>query len=105
MSVATTPLFVCFLLHPNAILYVVMARYEGSPKDFLALLDWVKEKCVPLVRELRFDNAEALTEEGLPFLVLFKHKDDEESLIDFTKIIDAELREDRERVNFLHADG
>lgn len=34
------------------------------------------DKCVPLVREITFENAEELTEEGLPFLILFRHADD-----------------------------
>lgn len=31
---------------------------------------------MPLVREITFENAEELTEEGLPFLILFRHPDD-----------------------------
>lgn len=36
-------------------------------------------RCVPLVREITFENAEELTEEGLPFMILFHRpgKDDE----------------------------
>lgn len=30
------------------------------------------DKCIPLVREITFENAEELTEEGLPFLILFR---------------------------------
>lgn len=33
---------------------------------------WLTDKCVPLVREITFENAEELTEEGLPFLILFR---------------------------------
>ena len=32
---------------------------------------WAADKCTPLVREITFENAEELTEEGLPFLILF----------------------------------
>jgi hypothetical protein len=31
---------------------------------------WAADKCTPLVREITFENAEELTEEGLPFLIL-----------------------------------
>lgn len=31
---------------------------------------------MPLVREITFENAEELTEEGLPFLLLFRRPDD-----------------------------
>ncbi|CAJ0562861.1 unnamed protein product, partial [Mesorhabditis spiculigera] len=40
---------------------------------------WLAERCVPLVREITFENAEELTEENLPFLILFRHPDDKHS--------------------------
>ena len=41
---------------------------------------WAHDKCIPLVREITFQNGEELTEEGLPFLILFHKKDDTQSL-------------------------
>ena len=32
--------------------------YRGAAADHNALLQWANEKCVPLVRELTFENAE-----------------------------------------------
>ena len=41
---------------------------------------WAHDKCIPLVREITFTNGEELTEEGLPFLILFHKRDDTQSL-------------------------
>ena len=34
--------------------------YHGAATDHNALLQWANEKCVPLVRELTFENAEVI---------------------------------------------
>lgn len=49
------------------------------------------DKCIPLVRELTFENAEELTEEGLPFLILFRSMNDPESANIFTEQVLREL--------------
>lgn len=41
--------------------------------------NWITDKCVPLVREVTFDNVEELTEDGLPFLLFFRDPEDKES--------------------------
>lgn len=65
--------------------------YKGSLSNFDELNTWAQEKCVPLVREITFENAEELTEEGLPFLILFHKPDDTESIKDYKAIIDNDL--------------
>merc|ERR1719318_497583 len=50
--------------------------YTGELRNVETFLAWAQEKCNPLVREITFENAEELTEEGLPFLILFHHPDD-----------------------------
>jgi endoplasmic reticulum resident protein 44 len=50
---------------------------------------------VPLVREITFDNAEELTDEGLPLLVLFHHIDDRQSLPLFERQLDKQLLHER----------
>ncbi|CAD6197862.1 unnamed protein product [Caenorhabditis auriculariae] len=50
--------------------------YGGDLQNFEDLKKFASDVCVPLVREITFNNAEELTEEGLPFLILFKHPDD-----------------------------
>ena len=36
----------------------------GKVTDQVALSQWVKSNCVPVVREITFENGEELTEEG-----------------------------------------
>ncbi len=56
---------------------------------------WAADKCTPLVREITFENAEELTEEGLPFLILFHHPDDTDSIKEFTDVVQTELLGDK----------
>lgn len=65
--------------------------YKGHVNNMEELNKWVLEKCVPLVREITFENAEELTEEGLPFLILFFRPGDTESVKDYKAIIENEL--------------
>ena len=58
---------------------------------------WAVDKCTPLVREITFENAEELTEEGLPFLILFHHPDDNASIKRFTDMVQRELMEDKRK--------
>ena len=59
----------------------------------------------PLVREITFENAEELTEEGLPFLILFHHPDDTQSVKDYNDLVKRELMGEKSQVTFLTADG
>ncbi|EDW37878.1 GL21325 [Drosophila persimilis] len=79
--------------------------YTGSLQNFDELKIWIQEKCVPLVREITFENAEELTEEGLPFLILFHRPDDLNSIKDYKSIIERQLLDEKQNVNFLTADG
>lgn len=63
------------------------------------------DKCIPLVREITFENAEELTEEGLPFLILFRRNDDENSLEMFKKEVLSQLHDQKSAINCLYADG
>ncbi|KAJ8940497.1 hypothetical protein NQ318_004436 [Aromia moschata] len=65
----------------------------------------IAEKCVPLVREITFENAEELTEEGLPFLILFHDSNDKESIKRFNEIVQTDLISEKQSINFLTADG
>ncbi|XP_045518959.1 endoplasmic reticulum resident protein 44 [Pieris brassicae] len=79
--------------------------YTGSLLDFDQLHSWVQKKCIPLVREITFENAEELTEEGLPFLILFYHPDHPESIKKYKEVVSLELESEKQNVNFLTADG
>uniref|UniRef100_UPI00358F539F endoplasmic reticulum resident protein 44 isoform X2 n=1 Tax=Myxine glutinosa TaxID=7769 RepID=UPI00358F539F len=77
--------------------------FLGTLKNFELLLAWTQDKCVPLVREITFENGEELTEEGLPFLILFHNKDDEETLQRFQQEVARQLIGEKGSINFLHA--
>ncbi len=97
--------------------------YIGSVNELESLTTWSREKCIPLVREITFSNAEELTEEGLPFLILFHKADDHESVTLFEREVAKQLLNERCKdkfysekkiffcllllasINCLHADG
>lgn len=58
---------------------------------------WVQDKCVPLVREITFENAEELTEEGLPFLILFHKPDDTVFIKDYKAVIEQQLLSEKRK--------
>uniref|UniRef100_A0A672R6H1 Endoplasmic reticulum resident protein 44-like n=1 Tax=Sinocyclocheilus grahami TaxID=75366 RepID=A0A672R6H1_SINGR len=78
--------------------------YMGSLTNFDLSYTWTQDKCVPLVREITFENGEELTEEGIPFLILFHQKDDTDSLEKFQQEVARQLISEKGSINFLHAD-
>eukprot|EP01137_Pigoraptor_chileana_P036461 Opistho-2@32092 len=78
--------------------------YDG-PESKDELKKWASELCHPLVREITFENAEALTEEGLPFLILFHLPDEKKSVTDFTNVIKARFTQLKGTMNFITADA
>lgn len=81
------------------------ASYDGDKGNTDALLEWATEHCSPLVREITFQNGEELTEEGLPFLILFYSPDDHSPVSEFTKAVKERLAGERGQINFITADG
>ncbi|XP_011872161.1 PREDICTED: endoplasmic reticulum resident protein 44 isoform X2 [Vollenhovia emeryi] len=79
--------------------------YKGSLSVYDELNVWAQEKCVPFVREITFENAEELTEEGLPFLILFHAPDDLQSVKQYKSIVTKSLLSEKQNINFLTADG
>lgn len=79
--------------------------YTGKLTNFDELNVWVASKCVPLVREITFENAEELTEEGLPFLILFHASDDTDIIKDYKTVVETQLMSEKQNINFLTADG
>jgi len=79
--------------------------YTGDLANYDLLKAWATDKCVPLVREITFENGEELTEEGLPFMLLFHKTDDKASVDKYRDIVARELYHEKDRLNFLHADG
>uniref|UniRef100_A0AAF5Q1P1 Thioredoxin domain-containing protein n=1 Tax=Wuchereria bancrofti TaxID=6293 RepID=A0AAF5Q1P1_WUCBA len=80
-------------------------EYTGGLANLETLKQWIVDKCVPLVREITFENAEELTEEGLPFLILFRHPDDVQIDKIFTEQVARELFDQKSSINCLYADG
>ncbi|XP_028836547.1 endoplasmic reticulum resident protein 44 [Denticeps clupeoides] len=78
--------------------------YLGTLTNFDLAYAWSQDKCVPLVREITFENGEELTEEGIPFLILFHLKEDAESLEKFQHEVARQLISEKGSINFLHAD-
>lgn len=79
--------------------------FTGSLADYEQFSAWAVEKCSPMVREITFENAEELTEEGLPFLILFHGPEDTESIKEYNELVSRELISEKASVNFLTADG
>lgn len=103
-------------IHPGKIMSIRFKRSRTRPttddlefptdlKSYDELSTWATDKCIPLVREITFENAEELTEEGLPFLILFHHPDDKTSVELFTSIVNRDLLSESGSINFLLADG
>ncbi|VDK79955.1 unnamed protein product [Litomosoides sigmodontis] len=80
-------------------------EYTGGLVNLEMLKQWIMDKCVPLVREITFENAEELTEEGLPFLILFRHPDDVQIDKIFMEQVARELFDQKSSINCLYADG
>ena len=83
------------------------------------MLDWIHDQCIPLVREITFQNGEVsplwccyadhmthgrdhmmvtprsqeMTEEGLPLLILFYHPDEPEIKEEYKEKVVSELAE------------
>ncbi|XP_022187839.2 endoplasmic reticulum resident protein 44 isoform X1 [Nilaparvata lugens] len=79
--------------------------YNGSLTSYDETNIWMSERCIPLVREITFENAEELTEEGLPFLILFHKPNDEAIIKRFKDIVYNDLIQEKQNINFLTADG
>lgn len=80
-------------------------RYMGDLMDFNQFNTWTNDNCIPIVREITFENAEELTEEGLPFLILFHEPDDHDIVNKFTSIVKTNLGDEKGTIVCLTADG
>lgn len=62
-------------------------QFNGNFSDYTVLKQWIIDKCIPLIREVTFENVEELTEEGLPFLIFFRNPADKAADKMFTEIV------------------
>lgn len=65
--------------------------YAQDLTDFNGLYVWARKQCTPLVRQLNYKNVNEITDEGLPFFLLFHADSDEESVQKFTKVVQKDL--------------
>ncbi|CAI5446952.1 unnamed protein product [Caenorhabditis angaria] len=80
-------------------------KFTGNFEDYEFLKQWITDKCIPLVREVTFENVEELTEEGMPFLIYFRDPDAKQDDKLFAEAVARELADQRGSVNPLLADG
>lgn len=80
-------------------------KYPSTLTESATLSLWAKEQCIPLVREITFENAEELTEEGLPFVILFYDSDDKTWIELYKRVVESELKAEASGVTFLIAEG
>ncbi|VDN03722.1 unnamed protein product [Thelazia callipaeda] len=81
------------------------AEYTGGLANFETMKEWLTDKCIPSIREITFENAEELTEEGLPFLILFRTAGDSKIEKIFSDQVARELFDQKTSINCLFADG
>lgn len=81
------------------------AKFTGNFNDYDFVKQWVTDKCIPLVREVTFENVEELTEEGMPFLIYFRDPDNKTTDKVFGEAVARELYDQRSAINPLLADG
>ena len=62
-------------------------QFSGDFADYEFVKQWLTDKCIPLVREVTFENVEELTEEGLPFLLFFRDPADKAADKMFTELV------------------
>lgn len=48
-------------------------------------------------REITFDNAEEITEEGLPFMILFYNPDNTNPIKDYKSMVESELIQEKRK--------
>lgn len=80
-------------------------EYSGNMTHLNDLIAWIENKCARVVRELTFNNAEEISEEGRPLLVLFHSKNDTKVREEFEGIVETQFIELLHEINFLTADG
>lgn len=83
----------------------IQSEYDFMYRTYEELSAWSSYMCLSLVREITFDNAEELVEEGLPLVILFHESDDEKSVHLFREVVQRELINQTSSVNFVTADG
>jgi len=77
--------------------------FYGKLADREQFKKWVDEQCVPLVREITFNNAEEITEEGLPLMILFHKREATKDVDQFTQAAQRWLFSQKGKINIVTA--
>ncbi|CAK9292049.1 unnamed protein product [Gordionus sp. m RMFG-2023] len=77
--------------------------YSGAIEDLDKLSHWIFTKCTPFVREITRENAEEITEKGLPLLIIFYKNNDLSPLPIFKKIVESVLFDVRDQIQPVYA--
>ncbi|TGZ68304.1 hypothetical protein CRM22_004329 [Opisthorchis felineus] len=93
------------MAHREAVSQRIKEITTMKKANFQAIHSWIMRKCTLLVRELTFANAEEITDEGLPLLLLFYDKKSEHLKPKFHEVVNAHLSSHLGQINFLTADG
>lgn len=68
--------------------------------DFPTIHKWILDRCVSPVRELTFENAEEIADEGLPFLLLFYDSKSAHLKRRFHDLVKTHLADERSKCTF-----
>ncbi|KAL5262565.1 hypothetical protein ACHWQZ_G008087 [Mnemiopsis leidyi] len=75
-------------------------------QDINNIYQWVRDNCKPLVPEMTFDNAEEFIEQQKPLLILYRNISDMESVNQFTKVVNSEIKDLLPgSITAIHVDG
>ncbi len=80
------------------------SEHESVFQNYDELSTWSISNCIPIVRQINFENAEEIIE-GLPLVILFHNLKDQESVDLFKSTFLKELIKETSNVNFVTADG
>ncbi|EDV93382.1 endoplasmic reticulum resident protein 44 [Drosophila grimshawi] len=80
-------------------------EFLGNLSNYTNVLRWCQQNCYPAVRELTFENAEAITEEGKPLVILFHKKEDIAAPKAFAKVVNEELQAELDNLIFVTGDS
>jgi endoplasmic reticulum resident protein 44 len=80
------------------------SEHESVFQNYDELSTWSISNCIPIVRQINFENAEEIIE-GLPLVILFHNLKDQESVDLFKSTFLKELIKETSNVNFVKADG
>jgi len=93
------------VLFKNKLANRVDRPFYGQISNQEIFKKWTDENCVPLVREINFNNAEEITEEGLPLMIMFHKKEDTKSLETFQQAAQRWLFSQKGKINVVTAIG